>query len=120
MVAVKRVLIEFYNAADGVTESFRRDGAPVGATTANILITLDNWRRAHLANQAHCSAFAAGAGTYYYGIVIVGMWHGRAYLFLYIESNRMVTFYRGYSIDPRHLSGYILSGLCFVCFLLLP
>lgn len=42
MVAVKWVLIEFYNAADGVTESFRRDGAPVGATAANILITLDN------------------------------------------------------------------------------
>ncbi len=29
----------------------------------------------------------------------------------------MVTFYRGKPIDPRHLSGYILSGLCFVCFL---
>ncbi|GHM55435.1 hypothetical protein ECZU51_41050 [Escherichia coli] len=42
MVAVKWVLIKFYNAADGVTESFRRDGAPVGATAANILITLDN------------------------------------------------------------------------------
>lgn len=42
MVAVKWVLIKFYNAADGVTESFRRDGTPVGATAANILITLDN------------------------------------------------------------------------------
>ncbi len=26
----------------------------------------------------------------------------------------MVTFYRGKPIDPRHLSGYIVSGLCFV------
>ena len=86
MVAVKWVLIEFYNAADGVTESFRRDGAPVGATAANILITLDNCDARTLLNQAHCSAFAAGAGTYYYGIVIVGMWHGRAYLFLYIKA----------------------------------
>ena len=86
MVAVKWVLIEFYNAADGVTESFRRDGAPVGATAANILITLDNCDARTLLNQAHCSAFAAGAGTYNYGIVIVGMWHGRAYLFLYIKA----------------------------------
>lgn len=51
MVAVKWVLIEFYNAADGVTESFRRDGAPVGATAANILITLDNCDARTLLNQ---------------------------------------------------------------------
>lgn len=51
MVAVKWVLIEFYNAADGVTESFRRDGAPVGATAANILITLDNRDARTLLNQ---------------------------------------------------------------------
>lgn len=52
MVAVKWVLIEFYNAADGVTESFRRDGAPVGATAANILITLDNCDARTLLNGA--------------------------------------------------------------------
>lgn len=52
MVAVKWVLIEFYNAADGVTESFRRDGAPVGAAAANILITLDNCDARTLLNQS--------------------------------------------------------------------
>ncbi|GHK36138.1 hypothetical protein ECZU06_32630 [Escherichia coli] len=51
MVAVKWVLIKFYNAADGVTESFRRDGTPVGATAANILITLDNCDARTLLNQ---------------------------------------------------------------------
>ncbi|XNM62466.1 hypothetical protein ACLK1T_10645 [Escherichia coli] len=91
----------------------------MGATAANILITLDNCDARTLLNQAHCSAFAAGAGTYYYGIVIVGMWHGRAYLSIH-KSNRMVTFIAGKPIDSRYLSGYILSGLCFVCFLLLP
>ena len=69
MVAVKWVLIEFYNAADGVTESFRRDGAPVGATAANILITLDNCDARTLLNQ---------------GLPV-----------LIHKSNRMVTFYRG-------------------------
>ncbi len=52
MVAVKWVLIEFDNAADGVTESFQRDGAPVGATAANILeVTLDNCDARTLLNQ---------------------------------------------------------------------
>lgn len=42
MVVVKWVLIEFYNAVDGVTESFRRDGVLVGVIVVNILITFDN------------------------------------------------------------------------------
>ena len=86
VVAVEGILVKLDNTADGMAEGFRRDGAPVGATAANILITLDNCDARTLLNQAHCSAFAAGAGTYYYGIVIVGMWHGRAYLFLYIKA----------------------------------
>lgn len=86
MIAVKRILIEFDNTTDCVTERFRRDGAPVGATAANVMITLDNGNASSLLNQTHCSTFAAGAGTYYYGIVIVGMWHGKAYLFLYIKA----------------------------------
>ena len=73
MVAVKWVLIEFYNAADGVTESFRRDGAPVGTASADVMIALNHRDARSLLNQTHCSAFAAGTGTYYYCIVIVGM-----------------------------------------------
>ena len=73
VVAVQWVLIEFNNAADGVAESFRRDGAPVGTTSADIMIAL-NYRDARsLLNQTHCRAFAAGTGTYYYCIVIVRM-----------------------------------------------
>ena len=73
MVAVQWVLIEFNNAADGVAESFRRDGAPVGTTSADVMIALNHRDARSLLNQTHCSAFAAGTGTYYYCIVIVGM-----------------------------------------------
>lgn len=85
MVVVKWVLIEFYNAVDGVTESFRRDGVLVGVIVVNILITFDNCDARILFNQVYCSVFVVGVGIYYYGIVIVGMWYGRVYLFLYIK-----------------------------------
>jgi hypothetical protein len=73
MVTVEWVLIEFNDTADGVAECFRWDGAPVGTTTADVMIALNNGDARALLNQTHCSAFAAGAGTYYYCIVIVGM-----------------------------------------------
>ena len=85
MVAVEGVLVEFDDTADGMAERFRRDGAPVGTTAANVVITLNNGDARSLLNQTHCSAFAAGAGTYYYGIIIPGMWHGITHLFLYIK-----------------------------------
>ena len=86
MVAVKWVLIEFNNTADGVAECFRRDGAPVGATAADIMVALNDRYSGSLFHQTHSSAFAAGAGTNNYCVVIVGMWHGKAYLFLYIKA----------------------------------
>jgi hypothetical protein len=86
MVAVKRVLVKFNNAANGVAEGFRRDGAPVGATAANIMVALDDRYSGSLFHQSHSSAFAAGAGTNNYCVVIVGVWHGKAYLFLYIKA----------------------------------
>ncbi len=73
MIAVKRVLVEFNNAADSVAEGFRRDGAPVGATAANIMVALNNRDSGSLLNQSHSSAFAARAGTNNYCVVIVGM-----------------------------------------------
>ena len=73
VVAVQWVLIEFNNAADGVAEGFRRDGAPVGTASADVMIALNHRDARSLLNQTHCSAFAAGTGTYYYCIVIVGM-----------------------------------------------
>lgn len=42
MVVVKWVLIEFYNAVDGVMESFWWDGVLVGVIVVNILIMFDN------------------------------------------------------------------------------
>lgn len=42
MVAVKWVLIEFYNVVDGVMESFWWDGVLVGVIVVNILIMFDN------------------------------------------------------------------------------
>lgn len=85
MVVVKWVLIEFYNVVDGVTESFWWDGALVGVIVVNILIMFDNCDVCILFNQVYCSVFVVGVGIYYYGIVIVGMWYGRVYLFLYIK-----------------------------------
>jgi hypothetical protein len=86
VVAVKRVLVKFDNTADGVAEGFRRDGAPVGATAADIMVALNDRYSGSLFHQSHSSAFAAGAGTNNYCVVIVGMWHGKAYLFLYIKA----------------------------------
>ena len=86
VVAVKRVLVKFDNAANGVAEGFRRDGAPVGATAADIMVALNNRYSGSLFYQTHSSTFAAGAGTNNYCVVIVGMWHGKAYLFLYIKA----------------------------------
>lgn len=85
MVVVKWVLIEFYNVVDGVMESFWWDGVLVGVIVVNILIMFDNCDVCILFNQVYCSVFVVGVGIYYYGIVIVGMWYGRVYLFLYIK-----------------------------------
>ena len=73
MVAVERVLIEFDNTANGVAKGFRRDGTPVGTAAADIMITLNNGDTGSLLHQTHSSTFAAGAGTNYYCIIIVGM-----------------------------------------------
>ncbi|MNP39752.1 hypothetical protein D3C76_1333400 [compost metagenome] len=73
MIAVKRVLIEFDNAADGVAEGFGRDGAPVGTAAANVMVALNDRYSGSLFHQPHSSAFAAGAGTNNYCVVIVGM-----------------------------------------------
>lgn len=40
VVAVKRVLVKFNNAANGMAEGFGRDGAPMGATAANVMVAL--------------------------------------------------------------------------------
>ena len=60
VVAVKRVLVKFDNAANGVAEGFRRDGAPVGATAADIMVALNNRYSGSLFYQTHSSTFAAG------------------------------------------------------------
>ncbi|MNR11468.1 hypothetical protein D3C85_1277700 [compost metagenome] len=73
MVAVKRVLVKFNNAANGVAEGFGRDGTPVGATAANIMVALNDRYSGSLFHQPHSSAFAAGAGTNNYCVVIVGV-----------------------------------------------
>ncbi len=86
VIAVKRILVKFNDAANGVAEGFRRDSAPVGATTANIMVALYHRYPGSLFYQTHCSAFAARAGTNNYCVVIVGVWHGKAYLFLYIKA----------------------------------
>jgi hypothetical protein len=86
VVAVKRVLVKFNNAANGMAEGFGRDGAPMGATAANVMVALYHRYSGSLFHQSHSSAFAAGAGTYHNCVVIVGMWHGKAYLFLYIKA----------------------------------
>ena len=86
MVAVERVLVEFDNTADGMAKCFGWDCALVGTTAADIMITLNNGDVGSLLHQTHSSAFAAGAGTNNYCIIIVGMWHGKAYLFLYIKA----------------------------------
>ncbi len=86
MVAVERVLVKFDNTADCVTERFRGDGAPVRTAAADIMVALNNRYPGSLFNEAHGCAFAAGTGAYHYCIVIVGMWHGKAYLFLYIKA----------------------------------
>lgn len=57
----------------------------MGVIVVNILIMFDNCDVCILFNQVYCSVFVVGVGIYYYGIVIVGMWYGRVYLFLYIK-----------------------------------
>ncbi|CQC29494.1 hypothetical protein A676_00539 [Salmonella enterica subsp. enterica serovar Enteritidis str. 2010K-0262] len=61
VVAIERVLIKFNNAADGVAKGFGWDGAPVGTSAANVMITLNHRDACSLLNQTHCSAFTAGA-----------------------------------------------------------
>ncbi|ABX23353.1 hypothetical protein SARI_03537 [Salmonella enterica subsp. arizonae serovar 62:z4,z23:-] len=61
MVAIKRVLIKFDNTADGVAQGFGWDGAPVGTSAANVMITLNHRDVCSKLDQTHCSTFTARA-----------------------------------------------------------
>ncbi len=70
VVAVEGVLVKLDNTADGMAEGFRRDGAPVGATAADIMVALDDGNACSLFHQSHGGAFAARTGTNHYCIII--------------------------------------------------
>ena len=67
---VEGVLVKLDDTADGMAEGFRRDGAPVGATAADIMVALNDGNAYSLFHQSHGGAFAARAGTNHYCIII--------------------------------------------------
>ncbi len=58
----------------------------MGATAANIMVALNDRYSGSCFTRPIAAPSPPGAGTNNYCVVIVGMWHGKAYLFLYIAT----------------------------------
>ena len=61
VIAVERILVKFDDSADGVTQCFGRDGAPMCTTATDVVIAFDDSNPGALFNQSHRGAFSARA-----------------------------------------------------------